>query len=65
MKETFVIQYSGKEKTREELEAEAVRFWVEAGGKKTGVKKIALYIQPDSEKVYFVINDDFKGDFNL
>ncbi len=65
MKESFVIQFAGKEKTKEELTAQALQIWIDAGNKKSAAKKIALYVQPETDKVYFVVNDEFEGNFDL
>ncbi len=65
MKETFVIQFAGKEMTQEELSEKAVQIWKDAGNKASDAKKLELYVQPETNKAYYVINDDFKGDFDL
>ncbi|MCR4908970.1 MAG: DUF6465 family protein [Lachnospiraceae bacterium] len=65
MKETFVLQFGGKETTKEALKNTAKKIFVEAGNKASDIKKLDLYVQPENGKVYYVINEDFKGDFDL
>ncbi len=65
MKETFVLQFGGKDTTKDALRDIAKDRFVEAGNKESDIKKLDLYIQPENGKVYFVINEDFKGDFDL
>ncbi|SKB95830.1 hypothetical protein SAMN06296386_110113 [Lachnospiraceae bacterium] len=65
MKEEFTIQFAGREKTEEDLMNEAHKAWTSAGNKADELKSCSLYIQPETEKVYYVMNDEFKGDFAL
>ena len=65
MKEAFVLQFGGKETTKEALKNIAKDIYTNAGNKESDIKKIELYVQPENGKVYYVINDDFKGDFDL
>ncbi|MCR4589862.1 MAG: DUF6465 family protein [Lachnospiraceae bacterium] len=65
MKETFVLQFGGKETTREALKNTAKDIFTAAGNQASDMKKLELYVQPENGKVYYVINDDFKGDFDL
>ncbi len=65
MKETFVLQFGGKETTKEALKNTARDIFTNAGNKESDMKKVELYVQPENGKVYYVINDDFKGDFDF
>ncbi len=65
MKEEFTIQFGGREKTEEDLMSTAQKIWTDAGNKAASLKSCNLYIQPETEKVYYVMNDEFKGDFAL
>ena len=65
MKETFVLQFGGKETTKEALKNTARDIFTNAGYKESDMKKVELYVQPENGKVYYVINDDFKGDFDF
>ncbi len=65
MKEEFTIQFGGRERTEEDLMNAAQKEWTDAGNKATALKSCNLYIQPETQKVYYVMNDDFKGEFAL
>ncbi len=65
MKETFVLQFGGKDTTKDELKDTAKKIFTDAGNKVSDIKKLDLYVQPENGKVYYVINEDFKGDFDL
>ena len=55
-----VIQANGSEAVADELTAKAIA----ASGVKT-VKKVGVYVRPEINKVYYVINGDVLGEFNL
>ncbi|MBQ7724092.1 MAG: hypothetical protein IJT63_00660 [Lachnospiraceae bacterium] len=69
MKETFVLQFGGKDTNSSDLKAIAKKIYTDAGHKASEIKKLDLYVQPEVNKVYFVINGDsaseFKGDFDF
>lgn len=55
-----VIQANGSEATAEDLVKKAV----EAADVKT-VKRVDVYVRPEINKVYYVINGDVLGEFDL
>ena len=55
-----VIQAMGSEVNTAELIAKATK----ASGAKT-VKKVDVYVRPEVNKVYYVVNGDILGDFDL
>lgn len=55
-----VIQANGSEATADDLVKKAV----EAAGVKT-LKKVDVYVRPEINKVYYVINGDVLGEFDL
>ena len=68
MKEVFVLQFGGKDTTKETLMETARQKFVEAGFDASGIKQLDLYVQPENGKVYYVINEEkenFKGDFDF
>ncbi len=69
MKETFVLQFGGKDTNSSDLKAIAKKIYTDAGHKASEIKKLDLYVQPEVNKVYFVVNSDsaaeFKGDFDF
>lgn len=55
-----VIQANGSEAAADDLVAKAIA----AAGVKT-VKKVDVYVRPEINKVYYVINGDVLGEFDL
>ena len=35
------------------------------GGDPSSIKKVDLFVKPDENKVYFVINDETQGNYDL
>lgn len=65
MKSELTIQFAGKDNTESELIAKAKEAFKAAGNKASDIKKVELYVQPENSIVYFVVNDDFKGEFQI
>ncbi len=65
MKASVYVEFYGEQVSKEELVKEAEKFWVEAGNKKADIKKIDLYLIPEEDKAYYVINDEFEGSFHI
>lgn len=59
------VQFGGMDWNTEELTEQAIIAWAkEHGQKKTTAKNIRLYIKPEENMVYYVVNDD-AGSFLL
>ncbi|MCR5746957.1 MAG: DUF6465 family protein [Lachnospiraceae bacterium] len=65
MKSELTIQFAGKENVESELVAAAKADYEAKCDKPVAVKKLDLYVQPENSIVYYVVNDDFKGDFQI
>lgn len=65
MKSELTIQFAGKDNTESELIAKAKEAYKAAGNKASDIKKVELYVQPENDVVYFVVNGDFKGEFQI
>ena len=65
MKSNVYVEFYGEQVSKEELVKEAEKIWVEAGKKKADIKKIDLYLIPEEDKAYYVINDEFDGSFHI
>ncbi len=69
MKETFVLQFGGKDTDGKDLKDTAKKIYTEKGHKASEMKKLSLYIQPENGKVYYVVNEgteaEDKGDFDF
>lgn len=65
MKAELFVEYSGKQISKANLEASVKEAWTAAGNKATAIKSLEIYVQPESNVAYYVINDDFKGQIEL
>lgn len=60
------VQYAGKAYGQEELEKKAREIWKGELKQKAGdLKSIELYIKPEENKVYYVLNGECKGSFDI
>jgi hypothetical protein len=66
VKETVHVQFSGKTYTTEDLVKIAKDVWKYDLKKKVGdFKAVELYVKPEESVVYYVINGEEKGQFNI
>lgn len=66
MKETVHVQFSGKTYTAEDLVKIAKDVWKYDLKRKVGdFKAVELYVKPEESVVYYVINGEEKGQFNI
>ena len=66
MKETIHVQFSGKTYTTEDLVKIAKDVWKYDLKKKVGdFKSVELYVKPEESIVYYVINGEERGHFNI
>lgn len=65
MKTQSVIQYLGKEITTGDLEREVKKLWQEQGKYIKDIKNLSLYVKPEENRCYYVINEETSGSFNL
>ena len=66
LKSTVMLQYADKDISYDELIQNAKnKFQYDMGGDVAAIKEINLYVKPDEDKVYFVINGDIDGDYDL
>ncbi len=66
MKTTAVLQYGEKSVPYESFVKTVQDLWVDRYQKKPDeMKGLDLYIKPEENKVYFVINNDICGDFDI
>lgn len=59
------IEYNDKQINQKDIINEAEALWVAEGNLKKDIVSTKVYIQPETEIVYFVINDIFYGSFEL
>ncbi len=66
MEEQIVIQFAGKECTKDDLMNRINEIWTSEYGKKVSeMKKAAFYVKTEESAVYYVINDDITGKFDI
>lgn len=63
MKTTLSIQYAGKEFSEKELISRIKELWVAEGNKIKDIQTLNLYIKPEEQMTYYVINDSITGSF--
>lgn len=61
MKTTLVVEYYGKQVEEKEMIAEVKKVWTKSGNKIRDIKTMALYVKPEENSVYYVINDETTG----
>lgn len=66
VKETVYLQYLGKEINKDDLMKSVKEIWTKQMKKKVSdLKSVALYLKPEENMVYYVINDEFTGNIAL
>ncbi len=67
-KETFIVQFRGREVSKETIEHRFQDVWTKDCGRKIGeVKSVAFYVKPEDSAVYFVVNgeEEDRGSFPI
>ena len=60
------LQFAGKEYKAEDFEKMAKDVWqYDLGKKAADLKSVDLYVKPEENKVYYVMNGDVTGDFDI
>lgn len=66
LKETVVLQYAGKEIEYTDVMKKVKEYWTKKLKNKVGdMKSVTVYLKPEEDKAYFVINDDETGSVEL
>ena len=66
VKETVYLQYMGKEVSKDDIMKQVKEVWTKQMKKKVGdMKSVTLYLKPEENKVYFVINGDVTGSIEI
>ena len=61
MKKTLFVQYDGKQVEEKEIVASVKAAWTEAGNKVGDIKTMEVYVNPEEDAVYYVINEAESG----
>ena len=61
MKMKTFVEYNGKQVEEKEIIANIKKVWVEAGNKVGDIKTMDVYVKPEEDAVYYVINETESG----
>lgn len=65
-KQTIYVQYMGDEITTDEIMKKIKEYWTKELKKKVSeMKSVTVYVKPEEDKAYYVINDEITGDVAL
>lgn len=65
-RQTLTVQFSGKSYSTEDLVKIAKDVWVyDLGGKEKDFKSVDLYVKPEENSAYYVINGEVTGSFSI
>ena len=60
-KTSIFVEYQGKQVEDKAMIAAVKKAWTEAGNKVGDIKTVELYIKPEEDSVYYVINETENG----
>lgn len=63
--ETVFVQYAGKEITVDEIKDRAKAAYEAEGHRASSIKSLRLYVKPEENKAYYVINEKAAGSIEL
>ena len=65
IKTAVYVQYAGKEAEEEKLVAAAKKAYVAAGHKETDIKTVEIYVKPEENTAYYVINGEGSDNYKI
>lgn len=65
MKSNLYVEHLGSQIEDKELITKVKEIWVSGGKKIKDLKTLSLYVKAADNAVYYVINDDVTGQFEL
>ena len=65
IKTAVYVQYAGKEAEVEKLVAAANKAYVAAGHKETDIKTVEIYVKPEENTAYYVINGEGSDNYKI
>ncbi|HIR00046.1 MAG TPA: hypothetical protein IAB23_10300 [Candidatus Scybalocola faecavium] len=65
MKTTLFVEYGQNQTEDKALIAKVKELWVNAGNKIKDINTLNLYVKPEEDSVYYVVNEDFTGKISL
>ena len=60
-KKTLFVQYNGKQVEEKDIVASVKKAWTDAGNKVGEIKTMEVYVKPEEDAVYYVINETEAG----
>ena len=64
-KKTLYVQYNGKQVEEKDIVASVKKAWTDAGNKVGEIKTMEVYVKPEEDAVYYVINETETGKVEL
>lgn len=64
-KTNMVVQSNGIEISEADVIAKVKEIWTSAGKLVKDIKSITTYVKPEDRKVYYVVNDEVTGSFDV
>lgn len=61
MKTNTYVEYAGKQVDERTVVTNVKQEWTKAGNKIKDIQTMNLYVKPEENKVYYVINEVFSG----
>lgn len=66
IKETVYLQYLGKEINKDSVVARVKDIWTqELGNKASELKSVTLYLKPEENAAYYIVNDEVTGRIDI
>ena len=65
MKTSFYVEYAGKQVEEKVVIAKVKELWVADGNKIKDLKTLNLYVKPEENAAYYVINENVSGKIEL
>ena len=66
LKETVLMQWYGKEVNKDDLMKQVKEIWTKQLKNKVGdMQSVTLYLKPEENKAYYVINGDVTGSIDM
>lgn len=65
MKTILYVEYQDRQVEDKALITQIKNLWANSGNKIKDIKTLKIYIKPEENAAYYVINDDFTGNIQL
>ncbi len=65
MKANIFLEYQEKQIMESAIIAKAKQIWKDSGNTAASLKTLQVYVKPEENTAYYVINDEVTGSFSL